>query len=102
MNIADTIERAADYVTSEFGLNTRKAGDPVWYTWKDAHKGPAVTKDGFTYMSQGVAVVLDDCTVVVRAFSSNGMNCGEVKLTGFAALSAELIAGAIETALESI
>ena len=101
MNIADRVQYATDRLVSEYGYNT-EAGNGFWYVWKDEQKGKATNSDGFTYMRQGVVVYQDDETVVVRAVVDNGLNAGEVKLTGFAARSIELIAGAIETALEFI
>jgi hypothetical protein len=101
MKLADAIQYATDRLVSEYGYNT-EAGHGFWYVWKDEQKGKAANSDGFTYMRQGVVVKLDDMTVVVRAVADNGLNAGEARLTGFAAVSVELIAGAIETALESI
>lgn len=101
MNLADKVEYAIDRVVSELGCNT-EAGEEFWYVWSDKHIGKGSNSDGFTYMRQGVLVKLDDMTVVVRAVADNGLNAGEARLTGFAAVSVELIAGAIETALESI
>jgi hypothetical protein len=101
MSLADCIQYATDRLASEYGYNV-EAGNGFWYMWKDGQKGKASNSDGFTYMRQGVVVKLDDTTVVVRAVVDNGLNAGEARLTGFAAVSVELIAGAIETALESI
>ena len=101
MKLADAIQYATDRLVSEYGYNT-EAGHGFWYVWKDEQKGKATNSDGFTYMRHGVVVKLDDMTVVVRAVADNGLNAGEARLTGFAAVSVELIAGAIETALESI
>ncbi len=101
MNLADKVEYAIANVVSELGCNT-EAGQEFWYVWSDSHIGKGHTSDGFTYMRQGVLVKLDDMTVVVRAVADNGMNAGEAKLNGFAAVSVELIAGAIETALGAI
>jgi hypothetical protein len=101
MKAADAIQHAIDHTVSEYGYNT-EAGHGFWYVWKDEQKGKATNSDGFTYMRQGVVVKLDDETVVIRAVVDNGLNAGEIKLTGFATRSIELIAGAIETALEFI
>jgi hypothetical protein len=102
MTPADAIQYAIDRLVSEYGDNTETASGGVQYVWKDDHKGVAATNDGFKYMRQGVVAFVDDNVVVVRAVVDNGINAGEARLTGFAAVSIELIAGAIETALESI
>lgn len=100
MNIATIMERAIDSAVVENGFYSRIAGDGVWYVWADHHKGPDTASDGFIYMREGAIVKIDDCTVIVRAVSDNGLNCGEAKLTGFAATHCDLIRGIIESALE--
>ena len=101
MNIADIAERAVNSTVAEHDLYTQKAGDSVWYVWTDDQRGPATTSEGMIYLREGVLVKLDDVTVIVRAVADNGLNCGEARLTGFAATNAELIQGVIETAVAS-
>jgi hypothetical protein len=101
MKAADAIQYAVQRTVSEFSSNTSHNGDSHYYIWNDSHKG-TFRANGTSYLRQGVIVYLDDETVVVRAVVDNGLNAGEVKLTGFATRSIELIAGAIETALEFI
>lgn len=101
MKAADAIQHAVQRTVSEFSSNTQDNGNSHYYIWNDDHKG-TFRANGTAYLRQGVIVYLDDETVVVRAVVDNGLNAGEVKLTGFATRSIELIAGAIETALEFI
>jgi hypothetical protein len=101
MKAADAIQHAVQRTVSEFSSNTQDNGNGHHYIWNDNHKG-TFRANGTSYLRQGVIVYLDDETVVVRAVVDNGLNAGEVKLTGFATRSIELIAGAIETALEFI
>jgi hypothetical protein len=101
MNLADTVQHAIDRLVSEYGYET-EVGHEFWYVWSDVHVGKGSNADGFIYLRQGALVKLDDTTVIVRAVADNGINAGEARLTGFAAVNVELIAGAIETALESI
>ena len=101
MKAADAIQHAVQRTVSEFSSNTQDNGNGHHYVWNDGHKG-TFRANGTSYLRQGVIVYLDDETVVVRAVVDNGLNAGEVKLTGFATRSIELIAGAIETALEFI
>jgi hypothetical protein len=101
MMAADAIAHAVQRTVSEFSSNTSASGDSHFYIWNDTHKG-TFRVNGTAYMREGVVVYLDDETVVVRAVVDNGLNAGEVRLTGFATRSIELIAGAIETALEFI
>jgi hypothetical protein len=98
---ADAIQHAVERTASEFSSNTSHNGDSHYYIWNDSHKG-TFRANGTSYLRQGVIVYLDDEQVVVRAVVDNGLNAGEVRLTGFATRSIELIAGAIETALEFI
>lgn len=102
MKSADAIQYAINNLVSEYGYNTEAANGGVHYIWKDEQKGVAMTSEGFSYMRQGAVAFLDDNTVVVRSVADNGLNAGEARFTGFAAVSVELIAGAIETALEFI
>ncbi len=101
MNLADKVECAIDRVVGDLGCNT-EAGNEFWYVWSDSHVGKGTNAIGFIYLRQGVLVKLEDTTVVVRAVADKGLNAGEARLTGFAAASVELIAGAIETALGGI
>jgi hypothetical protein len=101
MKASDAIQYAVQRTVSEFSSNTSHNGDSHYYIWNDNHKG-TFRANGTSYLRQGVIVYLDDETVVVRAVVDNGLNAGEIKLTGFATRSIELIAGAIETALEFI
>jgi hypothetical protein len=101
MKATDAIQQAVDRTVSEFSSNTQDNGNGHYYIWNDKHVG-TFRANGTSYLRQGVIVYLDDETVVVRAVVDNGLNAGEVKLTGFATRSIELIAGAIETALEFI
>lgn len=101
MKAADAIQHAVQRTVSEFSSNTQDNGNGHHYIWNDSHKG-TFRANGTSYLRQGVIIYLDDETVVVRAVVDNGLNAGEVKLTGFATRSIELIAGAIETALEFI
>jgi hypothetical protein len=98
---ADAIQHAIQRTVSEFSSNTNDNGNGHYYIWNNDHKG-TFRANGTSYLREGVIVYQDDETVVVRAVIDNGLNAGEVKLTGFAARSIELIAGAIETALEFI
>ena len=101
MKAADAIQHAVQRTVSEFSSNTQDNSNGHHYIWNDSHKG-TFRANGTSYLRQGVIIYLDDETVVVRAVVDNGLNAGEVKLTGFATRSIELIAGAIETALEFI
>lgn len=101
MKTADAIQHAVQRTVSEFSSNTNDNGNGHYYIWNNDHKG-TFRANGTSYLREGVIVYQDDETVVVRAVVDNGLNAGEVKLTGFAARSIELIAGAIETALEFI
>ena len=101
MMTADAIQHAVQRTVSEFSSNTSDNGNGHYYIWNNDHKG-TFRANGTSYLREGVIVYQDDETVVVRAVVDNGLNAGEVKLTGFAARSIELIAGAIETALEFI
>jgi hypothetical protein len=98
---ADAIQHAIQRTVSEFSSNTNDNGNGHYYIWNNDHKG-TFRANGTSYLREGVIVYQDDETVVIRAVVDNGLNAGEVKLTGFAARSIELIAGAIETALEFI
>lgn len=98
---ADAIQHAVQRTVSEFSSNTNDNGNGHYYIWNNDHKG-TFRANGTSYLREGAIVYQDDETVVVRAVVDNGLNAGEVKLTGFAARSIELIAGAIETALEFI
>ena len=100
MKAADAIQHAIDRTVSEFSSNTSSAND-YHYIWNNSHKG-VFRANGTEYLRQGVIVYLDDETVMIRAIVDNGLNAGEIRLTGFATRSIELIAGAIETALEFI
>jgi len=101
MMASDAIQYAVQRTVSEFSSNTSDNGDGHYYIWNDKHVG-TFRANGTSYLRQGVIVYLDDETVVIRAVVDNGLNAGEVRLTGFATRSIELIAGAIETALEFI
>lgn len=101
MNIADIAERAINRAESDNGLYTRIAGNGVWYVWTEDQRGPATTSEGMVYLREGVLVQLDDVAVIVRSVADNGLNCGEARLTGFAATNADLIQGVIETAVAS-
>jgi hypothetical protein len=101
MKAADAIQHAINRTVSEFSSNTQDNGNSHHYIWSGDHIG-TFRANGTSYLREGVVVYLDDETVVVRAVVDNGLNAGEVKLTGFASRSIELIAGAIETALEFI
>lgn len=98
---ADAIQHAVQRTVSEFSSHTSDNGNSHYYIWNDSHKG-TFRANGTSYLRHGVIVYLDDEAVVVRAIVDNGLNAGEVRLDGFAARSIELIAGAIETALEFI
>lgn len=98
---ADAIQHAIDRTASEFSSSTHFTNG-FHYIWNDKHKGTDIFGNGIKYLREGVAVFMEDNVVVVRAVTDNGLNAGEAKLTGFAAVSIELIAGAIETALEFI
>lgn len=98
---ADAIQHAVQRTVSEFSSNTHTTNG-FHYIWNDKHKGIDIFGNGIKYLRHGVAVFMDDEQVVVRAVVDNGLNAGEVRLTGFATKSIELIAGAIETALEFI
>jgi hypothetical protein len=101
MMASDAIQHAVDRTVSEFSSHTQDNGNSHFYIWNDRHVG-TFRANGTSYLRQGVIIYLDDETVVIRAIVDNGLNAGEVKLTGFATRSIELIAGAIETALEFI
>jgi hypothetical protein len=101
MNLSDKVQIAINRLESEYGYQV-EIGEEFWYVWSLGHCGKSSNADGFIYLREGCLIRLEDLTVVVRAVEDNGLNAGEARLTGFAAVSVELIAGAIETALESI
>jgi hypothetical protein len=95
---ADILEHAVNNAVTEFNLNV-KAYMNFYYVWTANQKGVA-QRDGFDYLREGVFVFIDDTQVVVRQVADHALNAGEIKLTGFATRSLELIQGAIESALE--
>jgi hypothetical protein len=94
---ADLLELAVNNTVSEFGLNI-KAYQNFYYVWTANQKGVA-QHDGFDYLQEGVFVFIDDTQVVIRQVVNNAISAGEIRLTGFATRSLELIQGSIESAL---
>ena len=99
-SVADVLQSAVVAIIDNHDVKVNSGQNGFYQIWMvGGQKGVCFNQDGFSYLREGVLVLLQDERIIVRQLVDNAMIAGEITLTGSMTRNFELIVGSIESAL---